>query len=165
MPSSGFRKWNRQRNGECVSWPTGSLCVWSRENERRKGLQQEVRGSGWCLDEIKTANLDKRHEWRGDHRIFSVQHSSHMAADLILFSLPRNLKRSGIQICLLMLIFGLSFPPFVNGDQRGRRRQEREGDVRPRPTACLVPKTCRHPLLSARLRKGKMDMDHKNVHH
>ena len=90
--------------------------------------------------------------------------SSHIAADLILFSLPRNLKRSGIQICLLMLIFGLSFPPFVNGDQRGRRRQEREGDVRPRPTACLVPKTCRHPLLSARLRKGKMDMDRKNVH-
>ena len=88
--------------------------------------------SGWCR-EIKTANLDKRHEWRGDHRIFSGQH-----LNLLLiwppieffFPLPRNLKPSGIQICLLMLIFRLSFPPFVNGDQRGRRRQEKEGGAR-----------------------------------
>ena len=30
--------------------------------------------------------------------------------------------------------------------------------------ACLVPKTCRHPLLSARPRKGKMNKDRKPIH-
>ena len=60
-----------------------------------------------------------------------------------------------MQICPLMLIFGLSFSPFVNGEAKGK-----EGET----TVCLVPKTCRHPLLSGRLRKGKMDIDDMNVH-
>ena len=70
----------------------------------------------------KRANLDKRHD---------LEPSSH-PSDLILFRLGRNLKPSAMQICPLMLIFGLSFSPFVNGDQRGKRQIDK-GDVRPGP--------------------------------
>ena len=81
-------------------------------------------------------------------------------------SFVRKLKPSAMQICPLMLIFGLSFLPFC--ERRRKGRQDKEGvkgmcgqDAR---KACLVPKTCRHPLLSARPRKGKMNKDRKPIH-
>ena len=113
---SGFQKWIRQRNGECVRPTTGSHSV----------RRVFIRGIFGLL------SLNRIYKREGVLVIFMY----HLIWK-IEFSFPQTFRHANLPIDAHLW--------------RARK-------------ACLVPKTCRHPLLSARPRKGKTDKDRKPVH-